>query len=118
MRKFLVFLLVMTAFFFFTATYKSPNSNETQWLLKSSPSFAKNISSNDVIPKWLTEKNYSVLASYKELGTEGRTLKDHGWKSLVLITDLIVLIGWPIYLAYLIILVFRELMTRLFKRKR
>lgn len=127
MRKFLVLLIVMTALFLFTASYRTAGTAETQWLLKSSPSFQKNIGSNDEakyqaqlsagkIPSWVLTQDYSVLATFKDLGTAEHTAKDQGWRSLVLILDLFVLIGWPIYLACWIILVFRKLISKILKR--
>ncbi|WP_146201320.1 hypothetical protein [Leucothrix arctica] len=129
MRKFLVLLIIMTAVFLFTANYRTAGNAETQWLLKSSPSFAKNIGSSDAaknqdmlingkIPDWVIEKDYSVLATFKDQGAAGHTAKDQGWKSLTLLLDLIVLIGWPIYLACLIILVFKHLVSKILNRKR
>ncbi|RVU83981.1 hypothetical protein EOL70_14330 [Leucothrix sargassi] len=129
MFKFLIFLLLMTTVFLFTASYRTAGDSETQWLLKTSPSLEKNIGSNDAakyqsqlssgeIPNWVLEKDYQVLSTFKDLGSEGHTIKDHGMRSLVLILDLFVLIGWPIYFASWIIIVFRKLMTKLFNRKR
>ncbi len=129
MRKFFALLIVMTIFFVFTASHRTSGNNEIQWLLKTSPSMEKNIGSNDPakykdmminaeIPDWVIEKDYTVLATFKELGTPGRTAKDQGWKSLVLICDLIVLIGWPIFIACLIILAFRKLVGRILNRRR
>lgn len=127
MRKFLVLLIVMTAVFLFTASYRIAGNAETQWLLKSSPSFEKNIGSNDAtkyqallskgdIPNWVLEKDYSVLTTFKDLGTTEHTAKDQAWRSLVLMLDLFVLIGWPIYLVCWIILVFRKLISKILKR--
>ena len=129
MRKFIIFLLVMTAVFLFTASYRTADNVETQWILKSSPSVEKNIGSNDPakyqellskgkIPDWVIQKDYSVLATYKDLGVAGHTGKDQAWKSLVLILDLCVLLGWPIFLAYVAIMIFRRLIGKILKRNR
>ena len=129
MRKFLFLLIVMTIVFLFTASYRTAGNAETQWLLKSSPSLQKNIGSNDAakyqtlsesgkIPNWILEKDYSVIATFKDLGTPEHTAKDQGWRSLALILDLFVLIGWPIYLACLAIIIFRKLISKILKRNR